>query len=126
MRVPNDPECQTSCRQNDKLRRTPVEESSLERYRRSATEKIREVVTLGPFEIRANQRSKRETSSYAGWVMAGMSPLVHLKSEQISDQSERLQVMQVGLWLVCRSLVWLDTLDFNNDTKLLEKAKLNL
>merc|ERR1712142_1156161 len=73
MRVPNDPECQTTCRQNDKLRRTPVESTSLERYRRSATEKIREVVTVGPFEIRPNQRSKRETSSYAGWVMAGMS-----------------------------------------------------
>jgi len=67
LRIPNDPECQSTCRA-DKNRQT---RQTVERSRRSVSDKVREIVTVGPLEVRKINIEPKSSSSSPGWLTAG-------------------------------------------------------
>jgi len=78
LRVPNDPECQSTCRNDDGLRQT---RSTVERSRRAVvSDKVREIVTVGPLEVfkpsddeHTRQSAHSSSGGSFGWIAAGVA-----------------------------------------------------
>jgi len=69
LNVPDDPECQSTCR-------APVgpSKSAVQRTRREASSKPRQLVTVGPFRVKSAESRSSESysaSSIASWCLAG-------------------------------------------------------
>jgi len=99
LNVPNDPACQSTCRQPVGPKQTNVARTDDElkgiRRRRDVSTHPRQLVTVGPIQVRkSNPTAVASSASYAGWIVAGLAVVglvgfagyQHKKENQVEPQ----------------------------------------